>query len=219
MHEWYYTAIWWRRLVVLDGIWWVYSATFVKVLNYENAHLNIENSREPKLTRKNILWGESDETDSRACTVPERSARCSISCALLNCCWLSANRRSEKLAAFHLILSTRLGKRGSDTQRWKLASCFFLHHVSMKWGNVSQHSRRFAKPFWCGQRLLWVGWKLGRQWKMREFSGAEFIWYYHVCFAVISRNPDYQEGKQSRLLPNDSASVATWPPASSPFPL
>lgn len=113
-----------------------------------------------------------------------------------------------KKATFHLF-SPGLGKRRADTWRWKFAACFFLHHVSMKW-NVPQHSQGFAKPFWCGQRLPWVGWKVGRQWKMREFSGADFLWYHQAGFAVISRNPYYPEAKRRRLPRNDSASMATW---------
>lgn len=99
-----------------------------------------------------------------------------------------------KLATFHLF-SPKLGKRRADTHRWKFTSCFFLHHVSMKW-NVPQHSQGFAKPFWCGQRRPWVGWKVGRQWKMREFSGVDFLSYHRACFAVISRNPYFR--KQSK---------------------
>lgn len=108
-----------------------------------------------------------------------------------------------KPAIFLLILSARWKKRGPDTQRWKCTS-HFLHYVSMKLRNVPHHSQRFAKPFWCGQRLLWVcgKWVGSGNW---ELSGADFIWYYHACFAVISRNPYYQEAKQRRLLLNDSA--------------
>lgn len=87
---------------------------------------------------------------------------------------------------------------------WAEVKMYFMllssSHASMKW-NVPQHSQGFAKRFWCGQRLPRMGWKVGRQWKMRECSGADFLWYYHAYFAVTSKKPCYQEAKQRNAAP------------------
>lgn len=73
-------------------------------------------------------------------------------------------------AALHLLITLRLRKRGHDTQRRKCVSGFFLHPASMKLWKAPHPSQRFAKPFWCGQRLLWVGRKVGRLWMGRELQ-------------------------------------------------
>lgn len=48
---------------------------------------------------------------------------------------------------------------------------------------ISSALKRFTKSFWCGQRLSWVGWKVGRQWKMRVFR----CWFHLMLPRLLCR--------------------------------
>lgn len=165
MHEWYYTAIWWQRITVLgvsgnlvsfcSGIW-----ESVKIWK---AHVSAENSKDSKLARKNILRGDSDERMHRTGLLWLVALDLLI---IVNGCGLRGNMMLWKASYLYshpfYYRSTTLWKKGNDTQIWKLTSHFFLHHMNVKLWNDPQHSEEmFANPFWCGQRLLWVGWNVG----------------------------------------------------------
>lgn len=157
MHEWYYAAIWWQRITVLDISWNLVSfccsiCESVKIWKGPCKHRElqgIKTNKEPYFLR--WRWWTQNKTAAASCSRPSDHRE-----------WLCTQGKYLSSRPFY-SLSTTLWKKENDTQIWKLTLHFFLHHVNVKLWSVPQPSQeRFANPLWCGQRLLLVGWKVGR---------------------------------------------------------
>ena len=136
IREWYCAAIWWQGLIVLDDSWNpMSSSSSITVKMWKCTH-EPENSREPELIGKRALRGDSGDTDPSVCQVRGPRGQWLLPPGHLSCCGLQADSAFGKPVTSHLILSTRPGKRGHDTHRWKLNSCFSLHHGGMRLWNV-----------------------------------------------------------------------------------
>lgn len=165
--------------------WCLYPVAFVKLLKYKNAHMITKDSREPKLTRKNLscnlLWGENGEIYSSVCTVQAFFAVVRCSYFLITLEHVVDSREIlcyGKLVVFLLLLSTRLLLSTKRAWYSEVKIFFLLLSSSNEYDCVrcsSAHTETWS-TFWCGQRLLWVGWEVGRRWKMRVFR----CWFHLV---------------------------------------
>lgn len=162
-----------------------------------------------KLIRNNLLRGENEMTP--------RARAAHVCCGLL--LWALITHDLLRIVGKHGAVeagyrSSHLFYRTWEEKLWcsEVKIYLILLPLSCEYEDEKfpQHRRDSLNLFDVGRDCReWGGkWVGSGKW---EFSGADFIWCYHVCYAGVSRNPYAQEAKQRRLLLNDSAGTDTWP--------